>query len=178
MERIINEVTEKLKSKFREFFAGKDTDIAAAEAYFSSRIAEATLELLRCYYEKMDRELREDKAGRKRAGITVERRGDKREILLLLGPLEYRRTYYKKASGGYEYPVDRLAGVEAYERKMLGVSAIEKKLGRKDFRNLLGDLVIRQEGKPTLAPEDDKRPEMNLASVDFAIKDDGDDAEE
>ena len=70
------------------------------------------------------------------------------------------------------------AGVDAYERKMLGVSAIEKKLGRKDFRNLLGDLVVRQEGKPTLAPEDDKRPEMNLASVDFAIKDDGDDAEE
>ena len=70
------------------------------------------------------------------------------------------------------------AGVEAYERKMLGVSAIEKKLGRKDFRNLLGDLVVRQEGKPTLAPEDDKRPEMNLACVDFAMTDDGDDAEE
>ena len=70
------------------------------------------------------------------------------------------------------------AGVDAYERKMLGVSAIEKKLGRKDFRNLLGDLVIRQEGKPTLAPEDDKRPEMNLACVDFAMTDDGDDAEE
>jgi hypothetical protein len=121
VERIINEVTEKLKREFREFFAGKDTAIAAAEAYFSSRIAEATLELLRCYYEKMDRELREDKAGRKRAGITVERRGDKREILLLLGPLEYRRTYYKKASGGYEYPVDRLAGVEAYERVSEGV---------------------------------------------------------
>ena len=115
MERIINEVTKKLKREFCEFFAGKETDVRAAEAYFSSRIAEATLELLRCYYEKLDCELREDKAGRKQAGITVERRGEKREILLLLGPLEYRRTYYKKASGGYEYPVDRIAGVDAYE---------------------------------------------------------------
>lgn len=121
MERIINEITEKLKREFQEFFAGKETDVTAAEAYFSNRIAEATLELLRCYYEELDRKLREDKAGRKRAGMTVERREDKREILLLLGPLEYRRTYYKKVSGGYEYPVDRLAGVDAYERISEGV---------------------------------------------------------
>jgi len=116
VERIINEVGEKLKREFREFFSGKQTDIQTAEACFSRWIAEATLELLQAYYEDIDRQLWEDKAGRKSAGLTVERRGDKREQLTLLGRLEYRRTYYKKASGGYEYPVDQIAGVNAYER--------------------------------------------------------------
>lgn len=60
------------------------------------------------------------------------------------------------------------AGFDPYEKKMLGVTALEKLLGRKDFRNLLADLVVRQAGKPVLVPESDKRPEMDLASVDFA----------
>ena len=60
------------------------------------------------------------------------------------------------------------AGFDPYEKRMLGVTALEKLLGRKDFKNLLADLVIRQAGKPALVPEGDKRPEMNLASVDFA----------
>lgn len=121
MERIISEVTEKLKREFNIFFLGEQTDIAAAETYFGKCIAEATLELLQAYYEKQDRRLREDKACRKQAGLSVERREDKREVLTLLGPLEYRRTYYKKASGGYEYPVDQIAGISAYDRVSCGV---------------------------------------------------------
>ena len=121
MERIINEVAEKLKREFNVFFSGEQTDIAAAESFFGARIAEATLKLMRAYYEQQDRRLREDKAGRKHDGLTVERLEDKREVLTLLGPLEYRRTYYRKASGGYEYPVDQIAGVDAYERISSGV---------------------------------------------------------
>ena len=51
---------------------------------------------------------------------------------------------------------------------MLSLTALEKLLGRKDFKNLLSDLVTLKAGKPALVPESDKRPEMNLASVDFA----------
>lgn len=121
VERIINEVAEKLKREFNNFFVGEQTDIATAESYFGKCIAEATLELMQAYYEKQDQQLREDKVGRKQVGLTVERREDKREILTLLGSLEYRRTYYKKASGGYEYPVDQIAGIDAYERVSGGV---------------------------------------------------------
>ena len=130
MERIINEVTEKLKREIKNFFTGKQTDISTAEAYFGSRIAEAVLELLRTYYEKIDQELLADKAGRKQAGLSVERHGDKRELLTQLGRLEYERTYYKKASGGYEYPVDKIAGIEAYERvsSSIGLSLVEASL--------------------------------------------------
>jgi hypothetical protein len=127
VERIINEVTEKLNREFNNFFLREQTDIAAAESYFGKCIAVATLELMQAYYEQQDQQLRADKARRKQAGLMVERLGDKREILTLLGLLEYRRTYYKKASGGYEHPVDQIAGVDAYERVSgsVGLSLVE-----------------------------------------------------
>ena len=127
MERIINEVTEKLNREFNNFFLREQTDIAAAESYFGKCIAAATLELMQAYYEQQDQQLRADKAPRKQAGLMVERLGDTREILTLLGLLEYRRTYYKKASGGYEHPVDQIAGVDAYERVSgsVGLSLVE-----------------------------------------------------
>lgn len=60
------------------------------------------------------------------------------------------------------------AGYDPYEKKMLGVAGLEKLLGRKDFKNLLADLVIRQAGKPVLVPADDKRPEYVPAAVEFS----------
>lgn len=131
MERIITEITEKLKRGFCVFFSGTQTDVRAAELFFSKRIAEATMELLQAYYEQQDERLRKDKTGRKETGLNVERRGDKREMLTLLGRLEYRRTYYKKASGGYEYPIDKLVGVDAYERISEGVGLALVETSRK-----------------------------------------------
>jgi len=63
------------------------------------------------------------------------------------------------------------AGVDPYEKKMLGLTALEKKLGRKEFQSLLSDLVVRPQGKPTLVPVSDRRKEMDLAAVDFAADD-------
>ena len=60
------------------------------------------------------------------------------------------------------------AGVDPYEKKMLGVAGAEKLLGRKDFQNLLADLVVRQAGKPVLVPESDRRPEMINVVTEFA----------
>ena len=65
------------------------------------------------------------------------------------------------------------AGIDPYEKKLLGLTALEKRLGRKDFKNLLADLVVRSPGKPVLVPVSDKRAEMNLASVDFATDENG-----
>jgi hypothetical protein len=55
-------------------------------------------------------------------------------------------------------------------RSTLGITAMEKALGRKNFENLLGDLILKPPGKPTLVKESDKRPEINStasAAVDF-----------
>lgn len=56
-----------------------------------------------------------------------------------------------------------------YERSLLGITAMEKAIGKKKFAELLGDLVVKPSGKPTLVAEGDKRPA--LASVASAASD-------
>jgi len=55
-----------------------------------------------------------------------------------------------------------------YERSLLGITAMEKALGgRKRFDRLLGDLIVKPAGKPTLVPSSDKRSAITLStSVD------------
>jgi hypothetical protein len=56
-----------------------------------------------------------------------------------------------------------------YERSLLGITAMETAIGKKEFAKVLGDLIVKPEGKPTLVPVSDKRPELN--SVASAIGD-------
>jgi hypothetical protein len=49
----------------------------------------------------------------------------------------------------------------------MGVTAMEKALGKSKFAELLGGLVEKPQGKPTLVQESDKRPAMNTAKQDF-----------
>jgi hypothetical protein len=55
-----------------------------------------------------------------------------------------------------------------YKRELLGITAMEKAIGKKEFAVHLGGLIIKPQGKPTLAPTSDKREELN--SVDAAQK--------
>ena len=61
----------------------------------------------------------------------------------------------------------RSAGYDPYERKVMGITAMEKALGKTKFVELLGDMVEKPQGKPTLVPEGDKRPAMHTAKNDF-----------
>ncbi len=51
--------------------------------------------------------------------------------------------------------------------KLKTITAMEKLVTKKAFTILLGDLIIKPQGKPTLAPELDKRQEWNSAENDF-----------
>lgn len=54
-----------------------------------------------------------------------------------------------------------------YERKPLTLAKIEKALGKKTFNELVGERVIKSEGKPTLVPESDKREAINSLEKAF-----------
>lgn len=56
-----------------------------------------------------------------------------------------------------------------YEKKLYGITAMEKIVGKKPLAELCGSLIIKPPGKPVLVPESDKRPEIN--SADSAKKD-------
>ena len=48
-----------------------------------------------------------------------------------------------------------------YERKLLGLTAMEKLVGKKKLTTTLGDLIVKPAGKPVLVPLGDKREEIN-----------------
>lgn len=54
------------------------------------------------------------------------------------------------------------AGYDPYEKKLMGVTAMTKLLGTKKFNSLLGSLIEKPKGKPTLVPESDKRPAWTI----------------
>ena len=59
------------------------------------------------------------------------------------------------------------AGFDPYEKKLLGITAMQKLLGKSRFEDLLEAYIEKPQGKPTLVPESDKRPAMNTAKNDF-----------
>lgn len=48
-----------------------------------------------------------------------------------------------------------------YERKLLGLTAMEKLVGKKKLTTTLGDLIVKPAGKPVLVPLSDKREEIS-----------------
>lgn len=62
----------------------------------------------------------------------------------------------KLTEAGYEEAV-------LYEKKLYGITAMEKLVGKKSFGSILDGLIIKPQGKPVLVPESDKRPELNTA---------------
>lgn len=55
-----------------------------------------------------------------------------------------------------------------YERKLYGITAMEKTVGKKRLTEILGNLIIKPAGKPVLVPESDKRDPINTAAAALA----------
>ena len=57
---------------------------------------------------------------------------------------------------------------EIYEKVLLGITKMERAVGRKEFNELLVGLIEKPPGKAKLAPESDKRPAVkSTAEIDF-----------
>ena len=71
----------------------------------------------------------------------------------------------------YTSETDVAAAAEAagyrdiYDRKLITLTAMERLMGKPAFNEILGDLVIKPAGKPTLVPASDKRPALDLVSA-------------
>ena len=64
------------------------------------------------------------------------------------------------------------AGFDPYERKLLGITAMQKLLGKNRFDELLSPYIEKPQGKPTLVQANDKRPVINHAKTDFMEEND------
>lgn len=63
-------------------------------------------------------------------------------------------------------------GFDPYEHKVLGVTAMQKLLGKSRFDELLAAYIEKPQGKPALVSESDKRPAINTAKNDFMEEND------
>ncbi|MTI95409.1 MAG: DUF2800 domain-containing protein [Firmicutes bacterium] len=75
------------------------------------------------------------------------------------------RKYADEAAVATKLSAEGYTEDQIFQKKLLGITAMEKLLGKKEFGLQLGDLVIKPPGKPTLVPESDGRPELNSAEA-------------
>lgn len=54
---------------------------------------------------------------------------------------------------------------DIYKQSLITITEMEKLMGKTKFNEVLGGLIMKPPGKPTLVPVSDKRPEMNTSSA-------------
>lgn len=75
------------------------------------------------------------------------------------------RTYADEDAVAAALTAEGLSAEMIYERKLIGVARAEKLLGKKRFGDVLGALIVKPQGKPTLVPEEDKRAAITSAAA-------------
>lgn len=148
MESIITEIAEKFINNLTKTLSAGE-NFTEIEAKISHEVTKCAVQITSAYILHLDSAIEADKAGRRQAGYTIERRGDGRKLLTQFGEVAYSRTYYKKASGGYEYLVDSALGIESRVRvsEGLGLSlanAAKEMSYAKASRHIANESVSRQ----------------------------------
>lgn len=59
---------------------------------------------------------------------------------------------------------------DIYKSSLIGITEMEKLLGKKQFQEILGGLVYKPQGKITLVPESDKRQPVETATAEADFK--------
>lgn len=84
------------------------------------------------------------------AGRSVRKISDPQAVMMTLDMEGYEESQYTKP------------------KELVALGALEKLVGKKELTALIGDYIVKPEGKPTLVPESDKRPPLRDANSDFA----------
>lgn len=80
------------------------------------------------------------------------------------------RTNRKYTNEASVITAARAAGyTDIFKKSLIPITEMERLMGKKTFKEVLGGLVIKPQGKPTLVPASDKRPAITTqgASQDF-----------
>lgn len=59
---------------------------------------------------------------------------------------------------------------DIYRQSLITMTEMQKLMGKKQFDQILGDLIVKPQGKPTLVPITDKRPAMNVTNANNEFK--------
>ena len=123
MNQIILQKAYQMVAQIEEKIVEKELDIEKCMPELV-KIANATaLDMYHELIEQADAAIKAAKQERRQEGLVVERKQDSRTLITSIGDLNYKRTYYwNREKKQYEYPVDRLLGIEHYERVDPGLS--------------------------------------------------------
>jgi len=175
VETIITEIANDFIKKMIEIIvSGGDFTKIEESALCESKKCAA--QMMSAYAENVDQAIVADRAARREAGYQVERRGDERRVQTLVGEVSYKRTYFKKVSGGYEYLADTALGVDKRGRVSEGLSlslvkaAKDMSYGKASRHIAAGEISrqtvmgkVRQSCAPENEPESRRRvPELHI----------------
>lgn len=151
MDTILHQICDNFTGEVLNFFGeNKKLSVEEIETTLKEKVDAFILNVLKTYLEQIDQEIVNDKTDRKKKGIVVQRRNDKREQYTLFGQLTFNRTYfYDKRNKEYTYLLDKAVGLESYERisgtvaKQLVEHASETSYGQSS-RHITGGDLSRQ----------------------------------
>jgi len=125
VNNIIQQICENYISEVLDFFdAGTIRTLDEMETELKEKTDIYLRNIMKIYLEGLDEAIAEDKTGRKKKGYVIEQKAVKREIYTQFGSLEFNRRYYNnKLNGTYSYLVDKVVGIESYDRVSGSVSA-------------------------------------------------------
>ena len=122
MENIVTEIAADFIKNIIGLIESGEKSFSDFEKTALKESKKCAAKLLSVYAEALDAAIAADKSGRREMGCSTHRRGDERKLQTLVGEVCYQRTYYKKASGGYEYLTDTALGIEQRDRVSGGLS--------------------------------------------------------
>ncbi len=59
---------------------------------------------------------------------------------------------------------------DIYRQSLITMTEMQKLMGKKQFDQILGNLIVKPQGKPTLVPVTDKRPAINVTNANNEFK--------
>lgn len=62
------------------------------------------------------------------------------------------------------------AGYDPFEKKLVTITELQKRLGKQKFDELVGKFIVKPNGKPTLVERTDKRAEIEITSAQEEFK--------